>query len=489
MGQHESIRKDASEPATRSAGGYKESESIEERDDNSEISVDNPGFLSDVRSSHSANAAQRAQIMSGLQQSHGNAYVQRILSSHTVQAKLAVSSPDDEYEKEADMIGDQIARVAIDGVQRQEEEEEELMPKAIQRQPIEEEEEMLQAKTLQRQEEEEEELMPKLAVQRQVPEEEEELMAKSIQRQPLEEEEEMLQPKRTADIQRQEEEEEEEEELLQPKSTESEVPDVSADLETRIDTARSGGESLPDSVRAAIEPQMGYDFSNVRVHTDTEASDLSHQLEARAFTTGNDIFFQEGDYQPDTEDGMKLLGHEMTHVVQQEGAIELASAKLLQRSLDEVEEEQVPTKDTEQTPVEAATEEQVATEETVGQTGAAASTGKGTRGFNPEVAAQIRDSMMRPIEQAAEQSLSASPPDIRGAVDSIAQAIVAISEAPLEEAIDAATAAQMRHQVMTPLEQAGEALSASLDAPERAISLLSSAVIAISSLQLETAAE
>jgi len=104
------------------------------------------------------------------------------------------------------------------------------------------------------------------------------------------------------------------------------------------------------------------------------------------------------------------------------------------------------------------------------------------------VAAQIRDSMMRPIEQAAEQSLSASPPDIRGAVDSIAQAIVAISEAPLEEAIDAATAAQMRHQVMTPLEQAGESLSASLQAPEQAMSLLSSAIVAISSLPLETAA-
>ncbi len=500
MGQHESIRKDTNESVEGINKKHTDSERIDEYDDSSDLSVDNPGFLSDVRSSHSANAAQRAQIMSDLQQSHGNAYVQRLLSSRAVQAKLTVSAPDDEYEQEADRVGDQVARAAIEGVQRQpmeeeeemlqakplqrqEEEEEELMPKAIQRQ---EEEELLQGKFIQRQEEEEELMMKPADIQRQE-EEEEELQMKAIQRQPLEEEEEMLQPKT---LQRQVEEEEEEEELLQPKSTESEVPDVSADLETRIDTARTGGESLPDSVRAAIEPQMEHDFSDVRIHTDTEANDLSHQLEARAFTTGNDIFFQEGDYQPDTEDGMKLLGHEMTHVVQQGGAPQTVSAKFLQRQDIEVEEEQAATKDTGQT--ETATEgtvEQSPATETAEQTGSSASAAGGARGFNTEVAAQIRDAMMRPIEQAAEEALSASPPDIQGAVSLIAQAIVAISEAPLEQAIDPGAAAQMRHQVMTPLEQAGETLSATIEAPERAMSLLSSAIIAISSLQLETAAE
>ncbi len=476
MGQHESIKRDANEPTSRGAGRHTEPESIKDHDDTSETSVANPGFLGDARSSHSANAAQRAQIMSGLQQSHGNAYVQRLLSSRAIQAKLTVSSPDDQYEQEADQVGDQVARAAIEGVQRQEEEEEELMPKAVQRQ---EEEELMQGKFIHRQEEEELQMKP-ADLQRQPIEEEEELQAKAIQRQPMEEEEEMLQAKT---LQRQEEEEEEEE-LLQPKSTEDGVPDVSADLETRIDTARTGGESLPDSVRSAIEPQMGYDFGDVRLHTDTEANDLSQQLEARAFTTGNDIFFREGDYQPDTEDGLELLGHEMTHVVQQGGATQTASAKFLQRQSVEEEEAQAATKDTAEGAVE-----QAPAAETAEQAGSPESAAGSARGFPPDVAAQIRDSMMRPIEQAAEEALSASPPDIRGAVSLIAQAIVAISEAPLEQAVDEATAAQMRHQVMTPLEQAGEALSASLNAPESAMAQLSSAIVAISSLHLEAAAE
>ena len=65
---------------------------------------------------------------------------------------------------------------------------------------------------------------------------------------------------------------------------------------------------------------MGDDFSDVRVHTDAEANELNHDLQADAFTTGKDIFFRDGKYNPASSDGQKLLAHELTHVVQQRDA-------------------------------------------------------------------------------------------------------------------------------------------------------------------------
>lgn len=62
---------------------------------------------------------------------------------------------------------------------------------------------------------------------------------------------------------------------------------------------------------------LGADFSDVRVHTSPEAADLNSQLSAKAFTTGKDIFFQEGAYAPGSSSGQELLAHELTHVVQQ----------------------------------------------------------------------------------------------------------------------------------------------------------------------------
>jgi hypothetical protein len=150
--------------------------------------------------------------------------------------------------------------------------------------------------------------------------EEEELMMKpasEIQRQPEEEEEEELQMKPASEIQRQPEEEEEEE-LLQTKVVGSRVPEVSENLEMRINTARGNGQPLSDSVRPSLEPRLGHDFSEVRIHTDAEADKLSRQLGAEAFTTGHDVFFREGAYQPDSESGKRLIVHELAHVVQQQ---------------------------------------------------------------------------------------------------------------------------------------------------------------------------
>lgn len=87
-----------------------------------------------------------------------------------------------------------------------------------------------------------------------------------------------------------------------------------------IDSRRGGGAALPGGVRETMESGFGTDFSNVRVHTDSAAHDLSEQVEAKAFTVGNDIFFKGGNYNPSSSDGQHLLAHELTHVVQQQGA-------------------------------------------------------------------------------------------------------------------------------------------------------------------------
>ena len=64
---------------------------------------------------------------------------------------------------------------------------------------------------------------------------------------------------------------------------------------------------------------MGADFSQVKVHTDAHADQLSRSIQANAFTTGNDVFFKQGAYDPSSSSGQELLAHELTHVIQQNG--------------------------------------------------------------------------------------------------------------------------------------------------------------------------
>ncbi len=68
-----------------------------------------------------------------------------------------------------------------------------------------------------------------------------------------------------------------------------------------------------------MEPRFGTDFSNVKVHTDSSAVQMNQDIQAQAFTHGQDIYFNSGKYSPDTNEGKSLLAHELTHVVQQRG--------------------------------------------------------------------------------------------------------------------------------------------------------------------------
>jgi hypothetical protein len=92
------------------------------------------------------------------------------------------------------------------------------------------------------------------------------------------------------------------------------------DIERGVSSQRGQGAGLAAQTRAFMEPRFGADFSSVRIHSDSQADTLNRSISARAFTTGNDIFFRRGEYQPGSADGQRLLAHELTHVVQQNGS-------------------------------------------------------------------------------------------------------------------------------------------------------------------------
>lgn len=102
-------------------------------------------------------------------------------------------------------------------------------------------------------------------------------------------------------------------------------------------TNAGNGSPLHPGIKSTMEQAFNTDFSAVRIHTGKQASDLSNDIQAKAFTYGNDIYFNEGEYAPDTYKGKKLLAHELTHVVQQQEAIPAT----IHRQVDEPSKKQV----------------------------------------------------------------------------------------------------------------------------------------------------
>ncbi|AFZ24519.1 hypothetical protein Cylst_2289 [Cylindrospermum stagnale PCC 7417] len=93
-------------------------------------------------------------------------------------------------------------------------------------------------------------------------------------------------------------------------------------LESRLANQKGSGSPLDEQTRSFMEPRFGNDFSSVRVHTDSPSVQMNQELEAQAFTHGQDVFFGAGKYNPGADDGKRLLAHELTHVVQQTGAVQ-----------------------------------------------------------------------------------------------------------------------------------------------------------------------
>ncbi len=189
--------------------------------------------------------------------------LQAALQAKSLQAKLAVGAPNDKYEQEADAMAAKVVQQINSPVQAQ----------SIQRQDVMEEDEEIQMKA----------------------------DDSLLQRQDLEDEEIQMKP------------------LLQRRS-DGDSTEASSDVESSINSARGSGQKLPNQLRLKMENAMSADFSGVNIHTDGKADVLNRSLNARAFTTGQDVFFKKGEYNPNNVEGQKLIAHEFTHVVQQGGA-------------------------------------------------------------------------------------------------------------------------------------------------------------------------
>ena len=144
----------------------------------------------------------------------------------------------------------------------------------------------------------------------------------TLQRQGMPEtEDESLQMKPQGIIQRQctcgkNEDVNQEQPVIQKKGKEgSSVPTKVA---SEIQHAKGQGQALEPHLQQRMGKAMGADFSGVRVHTDAQSDQLNDQIQAKAFTTGQDVFFKQGAYQPGSRDGQTLIAHELTHVVQQQ---------------------------------------------------------------------------------------------------------------------------------------------------------------------------
>ncbi|WP_298754787.1 DUF4157 domain-containing protein [uncultured Psychroserpens sp.] len=121
------------------------------------------------------------------------------------------------------------------------------------------------------------------------------------------------------ELQKKEEEEHSDNELsLQRKSMDM-PSDNPPNLESRLNSSKGGGNSLPSDLQTSMGSEFGADFSTVRIHTDTEAVQMSQDIGAQAFTHGSDIYFNQGKYDTNSNSGKHLLAHELAHTVQQNG--------------------------------------------------------------------------------------------------------------------------------------------------------------------------
>ena len=212
--------------------------------------------------------------------------------SPPVQAKLTVSSPDDPQEKEADSVADQVMRMP----------EPVSMPAAREDDMLQKKEEGIEAPVTE---------MPHPVISRMI-----QCKAAAVQ------------TKLGTAVQRSYLGDDMGSFEINPKHLSLYPSDVlqrsgrgpptgSIPFEQSLSTSKGGGSALPIDTRQFMESRFNADFSGVRIHTGSHAESLSTQIHAQAFTHGNDIYFNNGRYSPNTASGSLLLAHELTHTIQQ----------------------------------------------------------------------------------------------------------------------------------------------------------------------------
>lgn len=106
----------------------------------------------------------------------------------------------------------------------------------------------------------------------------------------------------------------------------------------RVSTAETG-EPIPDDTLASLESAFGTPLSGVRLHTGSRSAALAGEVNANAFTIGQDIYFADGQYQPGTPGGYELLAHEVTHTLQQGSGTPATSEATVSQPTDPGERE------------------------------------------------------------------------------------------------------------------------------------------------------
>jgi hypothetical protein len=244
--------------------------------------------------------AQAAHPLLAQQQSLGNQALQRMLRSNMVQAKLTVNPPDDEYEREADRVAEQVMSMPEPAASKQVQRACSGCEEKVQRQTEEEEEEAVQTKPVA------EQITP--LVQRQMETKEEEELEETVQTKPKTVQITLIGQKQAGP------EEIVEEEPERGNAKNSALNIITHHSHARIAAMHSEGQSLPNDVRAFFEERFGYDFSGVRLHNNEWAETMAKTLNAQAFTIGKDVVFGQGQVDK------RLLAHELVHVIQQGNA-------------------------------------------------------------------------------------------------------------------------------------------------------------------------
>ncbi|GGF03377.1 eCIS core domain-containing protein [Flavobacterium limi] len=133
-------------------------------------------------------------------------------------------------------------------------------------------------------------------------------------------------------IQKKSDKEDDKKKTVQAKANNNESSVNNNRVESNLKSSKGGGSPLSKGIKKEMESGFGTDFSNVRIHTDNNAVQMSQDLSAQAFTNGNDIYFNSGKYDTESTQGKHLLAHELTHTVQQNSNVPKKQQPHIQRS-------------------------------------------------------------------------------------------------------------------------------------------------------------
>lgn len=120
-----------------------------------------------------------------------------------------------------------------------------------------------------------------------------------------------------------------EEETIPVQTKSNEETAATPSIESQLNNSIGRGSPLSEATKSTMESGFGTDFSNIRVHKDSNAIQMNQQLGSQAFASSNDIYFNEGKYSPESDSGKHLLAHELTHTVQQGASVQ---PKIIQKT-------------------------------------------------------------------------------------------------------------------------------------------------------------